>query len=83
MNTTGCAGTAQKKKGLIEVLGETKSKVVVPVVWLVPVPVRRAHVPRSVVPGTATDHALGASRPAPLWKIVCEKIARRNPSVSA
>ena len=47
----------KKCKGLIQVLGETKTKEAEPEVWHAPVPGRRANVPRFVAPGTATDHA--------------------------
>jgi hypothetical protein len=47
-------------------LGETKAKIVVPVIGVIPVAVRRANVPRFVVPGTAPDYTLAPSRPAPL-----------------
>ena len=76
-------GSGQGPQGRAGGLGETKTQVVVPVVGVVPVPVRGTHVPRVVVPGTAPDHALGASRPVPLRKIVCEKIRARKPEVSA
>src|SRR5207248_5114139 len=62
-------GKRIKKKVLIEVLGETKPKSGVPVVRLVPIAVRRTNEPRFVVPGTATDHALGAIAAAPLLPV--------------
>ena len=41
-------------------------------------------VPRSIVPGTAPNHALMASsRPAPLLKLTWLNITSRNPAVSA
>lgn len=59
-------------------LGKTEADVVVPVVGVVPVPVRSTQVLRFVVPGTATDHALAASWPVPLVNPAWEKITRRR-----
>ncbi len=47
-------------------LNETEPQVVVPVVGVVPVPVRRTQVLRFIVPGTTADHALAVSWPIPL-----------------
>lgn len=64
-------------------LDETKAKVVVPVVDVVPVPIRCVQVLRFVVPGTAVDHALAVSWPTPLVNTAWENITRRRASVSA
>lgn len=64
-------------------LDETEPNVVVPVVGVVPVPVRSTQVLRFVVPGPAPDHAPAVSWPTPLVNTAWEKIARRSPSVSA
>jgi hypothetical protein len=57
-------------------LGQTEADVVVPVVGIVPVPVRGTQVLRFVVPGAAPDHALAVSWPVPLLNTAWEKIAR-------
>jgi len=64
-------------------LGKTEANVVVPVVSVVPVPVRCTQVLRFVVPGTAPNHALAVYWPVPLLNTAWEKITRRRPSVSA
>lgn len=74
------SGPATRRAGGLD---ETETQVVVPVVGVVPVPVRRTQVLRFVVPGATTDHALAISWPAPLVNTAWEKIARRRPSVSA
>jgi hypothetical protein len=61
------------------VLGKTKTDVVVPVAGGVPVAVRRANVPRFVVPRAAPQHAPAAYWPDPLEKGIAEKIRRRSP----
>lgn len=74
------SGPASRRAGG---LGKTKADVVVPVVGVVPVPVRGAEVLWFVVPGTAPDHTLAVAWPVPLWKTAWEKILLRSPSVSA
>lgn len=64
-------------------LGKAEADVVVPVVGVVPVPVRYTQVLRFVVPGPTPDHTLAASWPIPLVNTTWEKIDRRRPSVSA
>lgn len=76
---TGSGSAARRAGGL----NKTEANVVVPVVGRVPVPVRHTKVVRFVVPGTAPDHTLAVSWPAPLVNTAWEKIARRRPSVSA
>ena len=51
-----------KHKGSISILDKTKADGVADVVRLVPVPGRRAQVPRHVEPGTAANHAPRALR---------------------
>lgn len=38
-------------------MGETKSQVVAPIVWVAPATVGRPQEPRNVVPGAVKDHA--------------------------
>lgn len=43
---------------MVERAGHTEAEIVVPVLWFVPVTVRRAEVLRIVVPGTAAEDPL-------------------------
>jgi hypothetical protein len=81
--TTPAVSLNTAAPGVAGVLGETKTDVVVPVVGGVSVAVRRANVPRFVVPGAAPQHAPAAYWPDPLEKGIAEKIRRRSSRVSA
>lgn len=54
---------------------KAQAQIVVPVVGRVVVPVRRAAVPRIVVPATAPVHTIGASTTLPFYNSIQE---RRN-----
>jgi hypothetical protein len=51
-------GKRTKRKGLINVLGQTETNIAVPVVYVEPVAERGAHAPRSVAPRAAPHHTI-------------------------